>query len=956
MPVNPYSTPSRLEYKPLGLETFAKPFSEMRQQFETAQDKIDQTEFELSRLAKDDERAKEMLKEVEAARDELAQNLVNTGNYREATQKLLRMNKQFNKGEETSAIKSNYDTYQKALEEQKERVKSGKISNRDLEIWKFNTAQDFKGTNYDPKTGEYTPINVTPFSDNLEKEIEEKSLELARMTVADKTIAYQQLIKEGIPDAYAQDILKVTTESKPLDRIKEEIAGYLKSSGRYKEYVDSRANAEFKYNNYKDPEFGQNYINGLLSENEQKITAFQNALANPNLTSAQKEDYTKGLKTWQKAQQDIQTNLSTIQDQEGLNEYAQKLYLADKQGIFKNLATRAGDLVDYTNISQDIIHQNDEAKQKKHEEVAKKVKEVGAITMNVTATQGDAKTIVGSGQATSTESALINNKKNAYEMIKAIPVDKTPGLENIPTTLTAAQLGGEDNKKEFDSLLSTSRDLFVVQNRMWQMNRTDEKIDAEIKSKKDELQKASNQDVKDGLTEELNQLYLDKQELRIARTDDTKTLDLIIENTIKDAPKEVKDLYDKTYKKDAYSFLETLRTAVNNHAKRVTVQKAQSDQLQEELNNNPALVRDQLGELQIVVPKIEDPTGNTLKAKDPLTSFAMKVMDSYVENIKSSYLTLGVEVTIDEKANAITDDAFKRTIEYAKSNQRGSSEVKKVSFNNFTGETKEDSKGNNYNLAFYEETPHYAGVDQNGSVILRYVRKPGIKQNEIATAVKTELNIPTVQGAPFVLSDAQKNNWEADNPENLYVTVKGRTPEIINNAEKNYRDMMDYGLEIGGEEGFGVVQQTIQNFAAIHVLSDPKRRELYFEMAARLKDAADKGHKYTNLTQAPAAYTKNQDGSYTGFVINYQLDNGNVIGIVEKQTMNPDRTFTITPFKTVNLGENSSNLTTALAAMDLMYGTGREEDTVENNSGETFVPAFRRKGNFGTATNLPKGF
>ena len=955
MPVNPYSTPIKLEYKPLGIEAFAKPFSEMREKFDTAQKKIDETEFELSRLAKDDERAAAMLQEVQSARDELAQNLATTGNYRQATQKLIKMNRQFNKGDETLAIKTNYDNYQKALEEQKDRVKSGKITPEDLEMWKFNTVQSFKGTGYDTKTKEYNSITLTPFSDNLQKEIEEKALELARMTVADKTVAYQNLKAQGVSDVYAQEILKTTTETKPLERIKDEIAGYLKASDRYKHFINERGEAEFKYNQFRDPGFGQKYVDSLLQNNAATIAQFEKALTNPNLTADQKTQYTQGLQNYQKVQEDLQTNLGIAQEKGSLGEYAKKLYVADKQGVFNNLATRAGDLVDYTFVNNDLSTKIDEGAKKKLEETSKKVKEVGAININVTATTGDKNTIVTSGQATSTEDVL-QNKRNAYEQIKATPIDKVPGLENVPIDLTAAQLGGDANKKEFDDILSTSKNLYVVQNRLYQMSETQKDIDAEIKLKKEALGKATNGDVKEGISRELDALFQDKKELEIARTDDTKTLDLILESTIATAPKEIQELYKTTYQNNPYDFFEVLRTAVNNDAKKVSIGQAQSARIQQEFAENPALVRDQTGELRIAVPNIENPVNSTLKEKSALTKFANKVMDAYVYNIKSSFATLGVETAIDEKSDKFTDGALLRTANYAKENQTGSSEVKKVELNTLTGQTKEDSKGNNYNLAYYEETPHYAGVDQNGSVILRYVRKPNIKQNEIAAAVKSEFNIPTVQGAPFVLSDSQKNEWEKSNPENLYVTVKGRTNDIVNSAEDNYRDMMKYGLAVGGEEGFTAVQQTLQNFAAMHVIADPKRRELYFEMASRLKDAVDNDHRNTNLVQAPAVWNKNQNGTYSGFMINYQVVDRNVVGIVSEITMNPDRTFSRpVPVKSVVLNDVSNNLTTALAGMDLMYGTGREADVVKSPITGDFVPAFNMNPSFNTL-QIDKGF
>ena len=142
----------------------------------------------------------------------------------------------------------------------------------------------------------------------------------------------------------------------------------------------------------------------------------------------------------------------------------------------------------------------------------------------------------------------------------------------------------------------------------------------------------------------------------------------------------------------------------------------------------------------------------------------------------------------------------------------------------------------------------------------------------------------------------------------------------------------------------------------MHVIADPKRRELYFEMASRLKDAVDNDHRNTNLVQAPAVWNKNQNGTYSGFMINYQVVDRNVVGVVSEITMNPDRTFSKPALvKSVVLNDVSNNLTTALAGMDLMYGTGREADVVKSPITGDFVPAFNMNPSFNTL-QIDKGF
>ena len=111
MAITPLSTPLKTEYKPLGLEAFAQPLSDMQAKFDVAKSQIDDTEYTLSRLSKDDDRAKEKLEDLNEKTSQLAENLIKTGNYRQATQKLKDLNKYYAKDAEILGISKNYKNY-----------------------------------------------------------------------------------------------------------------------------------------------------------------------------------------------------------------------------------------------------------------------------------------------------------------------------------------------------------------------------------------------------------------------------------------------------------------------------------------------------------------------------------------------------------------------------------------------------------------------------------------------------------------------------------------------------------------------------------------------------------------------------------------------------------------------------------------------------------------------------
>jgi hypothetical protein len=71
------------------------------------------------------------------------------------------------------------------------------------------------------------------------------------------------------------------------------------------------------------------------------------------------------------------------------------------------------------------------------------------------------------------------------------------------------------------------------------------------------------------------------------------------------------------------------------------------------------------------------------------------------------------------------------------------------------------------------------------------------------------------------------------------------------------------------------------------------------------------------------------------------------MAMINQGTMGKDKKVTWAPLTVKTLDSLGQNLPTALASMDLMYGTGREEDLVHTQRGfdnVIFVPAFEDPG------------
>jgi hypothetical protein len=454
------------------------------------------------------------------------------------------------------------------------------------------------------------------------------------------------------------------------------------------------------------------------------------------------------------------------------------------------------------------------------------------------------------------------------------------------------------------------------------MNNFEEAVvdkDAQIKTLKSKLASAKNAEEKTMYSRELVALAEDKEEIRLALADDTKTLENLVKIEMNKGAvdPELKALYEQTFVKgDTQGFVRGLRTEVQNYVNRQSIE---------------------IGS-----------TGKEVK-KNSFVNFADNVMRNYRANIQTPFYAVGQEVILNASSDKFTDNKTKELREYVLENSRGQSKVARVEFNVLNGTSKEIG-GNTFDLSAYHATPHWVGNDQKGHTIMRYVLKPEYdpatkKSNgPIASYIKKQKGLP--EDSPIPPTPAEIKAWNDANPTNLYVAVKGTSINPAKSAEANYIKIGDAGIAYNNPD---VVVKNLQNYAPLHILQDNDRREAYFNMAARLQDAVENNYVGTELVQAPAAWKNNQDGTYTGYSITYKVVQGQVMAMVNEGTLgtNLEVNWKPEPIASVQLSSMGQNLTTALASMDLMYGTGREEDLVQVQRGwgkVPFVPAFENPG------------
>jgi hypothetical protein len=236
MPITPYSTPIEFEYKPLGLEGFAKPLSEMQNQYDDTLNKVDALDFDIQALSKDDPAAKEKINALMEKRNQLRDSLMNTKNFKQGARKILDLNREYTKDEDIQSIQSNAKRWQEYDKLEKERYLKGDISREEYE------------SNRAVRMGEYAgykegSIDTIPLSKNEEENIR-KDVDNALKAAAEQT---KYTYNDGF-DEVTNKKIRLTVENKFLDKnqIAQEVYKHILTSDKYKEFYNSRADLTWR--------------------------------------------------------------------------------------------------------------------------------------------------------------------------------------------------------------------------------------------------------------------------------------------------------------------------------------------------------------------------------------------------------------------------------------------------------------------------------------------------------------------------------------------------------------------------------------------------------------------------------------------------------------------------------------------------------------------------------------
>lgn len=277
---NPFTRPIAYKYKPLGFEAFATPLARKQAAYDQAISAYDDMSFDLPELPGDEEKVKAIENKLTNNLTDLRDQLTGTKDYRTAISKLKQLNKYYTSSDETQSYRSNYDSFQKYKEERRKMVEKGKLSEEDYKLEVGLTLGEFTnkgGTNYDSKTGDYNPINLVRSPHNMDEEIQKWAFKYAKANREDALAELATLADLGI-DFDKEALLEIKTKGNSVEEIARATKAALMSSDRFREYLQTKADLQYRYNKLQDKDWSPELGKEKIKDFDEKLEALYDAV------------------------------------------------------------------------------------------------------------------------------------------------------------------------------------------------------------------------------------------------------------------------------------------------------------------------------------------------------------------------------------------------------------------------------------------------------------------------------------------------------------------------------------------------------------------------------------------------------------------------------------------------------------------------------------------------------
>jgi hypothetical protein len=982
--------PAQFQYTPMGLEAFAAPLAAKQAQYDKTFDAIEDADFTIENLGGHDEASAGKLKgELDEIKTQLLENLDKTGNYRDAARVLKKLNNFYNKDEEVVGIRTQRANWKAADEEARKRIDGKTYTQDDYEKWAYKRLKEYQesgGYSYDRSTGQHNTVNTDLRGANLEDEI----MDLVYKAGKDAPFQIMEDFGSfGNLDAETKMLLSTTYKEKGLEQMQGELERFLKQSDRYQNYIEEKADYDWFWESRHALDAGNSKeqvgesIAGQTLENLQASADFyKQQIDDPNTPKENKEAYQKiyeGLT--EKDEGDIDQYKKKFEEavlNGTLFELGEATYKHNKWNDWRiSVSGAAADIFDTKQITQDMKTWEDTGAKARKEKLDK-IDGMNVAQVTGTAKQGtDQRAGGGTGEigATGTEEFNLGQLQYAQEnLAKDLDIPLKEGVEVdamglFTSTIEEGNPAHQELQEETSLVYKDAQDMHSLSKRI-------DKWDAELGSMAKEIVELSskgNTGTAEERTERRTKLKELNEDILEAKTSQYAEF-YYLENLFTNASNEAGGEWIKDYMVNGT--ISDLQGIFNEANERLTQDIVNATDLARKTGNTawtqqqnpdgtvewvrgeaplPSETTQEVGNTGIVpidIPSTIEPI--------KIPSIERKVLEQFRKSISKRAAAVPTEVPVDDHTNAFLGKGEKENSplnglhDYLKTQNPGAPGAGViVDFNGTTGKVtelinEEKVKYLKYNLEYYN-TPTYVGTSQRpgdmgtaqDATILRFSR-PDMDKGEIKKYIWTNNKdkYDKVEDVP----DSEVTNFENDNPLNLYLSMEGTSynTDIPGAAKETFTDFGQAALDSQDSYSF---EKLLNSYVNIDVISDSKRRELYNAMNARIYNMWDKKLENDVVRQPPAHWHDNKNGTHSGYQIEYVYKDGAIRANVSLITMNnnvdysqPDNVPSIVPQYTIPLGVVNNN---TLRRLDILHGTGREEDIIQNpRTGTAFVPNF----------------
>lgn len=952
--VTPQSSAAQFEYKPLGLEAFAQPLAMKQQRFDTAQSAIEQSDFGIGALNADDERASAITKEITDKKEELMENLLKTKNFKGATKKLQELNKLYNSDPEVQAIQSQRAAFLKADEEAKKRVGKEGYTQKDYEEWRFKTLNSYGeqgGLAFNRETGSHNQINTDLRGKNLEKEI----MTLARTAANSAPAQIIENIKAN--DAFSTvdtDVLMQTLlKTKDKDQVATEVGNFLRQSERYNDWVSEDADYEYYSKSRQVPGFNESVVQDKYALIDSYETQLASLIADPSTDAQTKTDAQSQLAELQSDKAAFISLHDKAVREDNLEGFAEAVFKEDKiSNRLAQIGDASADLVDMNSITHTMTTRSNPA----GKAAVEAIKNIGEYQIDTQSGQANTKTTPftqggGSGATQIQESskAIAKNQLELYQDVTNYHPDTEQqyAYNALSTDEDFMNSMNSEQKGMFDILYNDTEYSYSLMKRVDKWDEEIDKTSTEIIN----LQQSMNTGTvleKREKRAELNRLQGDLREANVSMQGEFNYIDSLFEEASKQPGGEwINQAMQEGGRRQVFE------TAYNHN----------NEILQSLRDANGASVADPAQSLIDAANPTSDPLLlNTDFPEDPFKAqyksdlLKSQLNNTYGKEVFSKYrdamvvrdTAVPVEVVINDASNKYTGDYLQKLDTQVKNNAAMSSTAAiPVNFDPGTGTAKRtvDSQQLDYDVnAYYNENPAYVGTSlmptSNGDAqmqVLRYNR-PQMKDAEIKAVLAKELRGGNTQDNRDSITPEEIAVFKKNNPEELYLAVEGTSLNIEREANKTFTELGESAMIANDPYAFEIA---LSSYAAIDLTTNNRRREDYGEMTTTLKNAYLAKDPKRTVSQPPAYWNDNGNGTFSGYQLEYHYDTDKAKMVADVRMLTYGEGIDGTHVQDITTRDIDMLNAQSIRQMDIIYGVGHEPDVPVNpRTGKPFVAAF----------------